>query len=265
MGLRAAVLLRPILDPELPAERFGVDPSTHRPPADAPYVLGPFERSALEVALKLKDQGTVDSITVITAGHRGAVEVLRKALAVRCDQAVLIDSDELDTIDPAPRVEVLSQAVEKAGPFDLVFAGRQAGDWDTAQTHFLLAERWGWPVVNMVRTVASAADGLEALHDVVAGVERVAFVPPAVLVVTTDDSNVLRLARVPDLMAASRKPLTTWSPGDLGIVSAAALAQLEVRSVDAVDTRTDCDVIAGDSAEEIVSTLAARLLALLPS
>src|SRR5690606_38578000 len=84
LGLHVAVLIKQILDPEVPASRFAIDDSGRRPAADiASEVLGPYERNALEVALQLKDAGAAERVSVITVDGQEAVESLRRALAVR--------------------------------------------------------------------------------------------------------------------------------------------------------------------------------------
>src|SRR5258708_15955415 len=142
MGLRAVVLLRGILDPELPAERFRVDPATNRPRAGiAPLVNGPFERSALEVGMNLRDSGAVEHVTILAAGGRGTLEILRKALSAKADAGVLVDVEGLDSLDPGPTAELLARAIERLAPVDLVLTGRQAGGWDNGQGGDPLAER----------------------------------------------------------------------------------------------------------------------------
>jgi electron transfer flavoprotein beta subunit len=225
--------------------------------------LGPFERSALEVALKLKDSGAVGRVTVIAVAT-AATEVLRKALAVKADDAVLVDAD-LDSLDALPTVEVLALALEKSGPFDLVLAGRQAGDWDGGQTGYLLAERLGWASVGLVRKSWVDGQELRATHDSPLGVEEVGVATPAVLVVTTDDSNVLRLARVPDLMMAARKPLTKLSLADLGVGDLDRLSGIEVRDVRKVEKTVQCEFVTGETPAEVIHSLATRLLAMAPS
>lgn len=258
--MHAVVLLKQILDPELPAGRFRLDPQTRRPPAGlAPEVLGPFERSALEVALQLKDAGAVTRLTALAAGPASFVEGLRKALAVRADEAVLVRVD--GELDPAQAAELLARALLRLDGVQLVLAGRQAGDWDHGQVGYLVAERLGWPCVGLVQR-ASWADGeLVVRREGPAGAEVVAVRPPAVLTVTNDDRNVLRMARVQDLMLSRRKPVPEWTPADLG-VDAAALAEaaaLEVLDVWVPERRQQCERIEGDDPAQVAATLVRRL------
>jgi electron transfer flavoprotein beta subunit len=266
MGLRAVVLLRGILDPELPAERFRVDPATNRPRAGiAPLVNGPFERSALEVAMKLRDSGAVEHVTILAAGGRGTLEILRKALSAKADAGVLVDVEGLDSLDPGPTAELLARAIERLAPVDLVLTGRQAGDWDNGQVGYLLAERLGWACVGLARKVWADGAALHAIRDHPRGLEQVGFRTPAVMTVTSDDSNVLRLAKVPDVLAAARKPITTWTPADLELSDGMAeFSQLEVLALRPIERKTEVHLISGDSPAEVVTKLAGRLLDLRP-
>jgi electron transfer flavoprotein beta subunit len=267
MGLRAVVVLRGILDPELPADRFRVDPATNRPPAGlAPLVNGPFERSALEVAMKLRDSGVVEHVTLLAAGGRGTLEILRKALGVKADAGVLVDVEGLDSLDPGPTAELLARAIQRLAPVDVVLAGRQAGDWDNGQVGYLLAERLGWACVGLARKVWADGDAMHAIRDHPRGLEQVGFRTPAVVTVTSDDSNVLRLAKVPDVLAAARKPITNWTLADLELAEGTAeFASLEVLALRPSERTTEVHLISGDSPAEVVATLAGRLIDLRPA
>jgi electron transfer flavoprotein beta subunit len=267
LGLRAVVVLRGILDPELPPDRFRIDPATNRPSAGiASLVIGPFERSALEVAMQLHDSGAVEHVTVLAAGGPGTVEIVRKALGVRADAGVVIDVDELDSLDPGPTAEVLARAVERLAHIDLVVAGRQAGDWDSGQVGYLLGERLGWSCIGLARRVWMDGDGLHVTRDHPRGLEQLRFRPPSVITITSGESNGLRLAKVPDVLAAARKAITTWTLDDLKL--AASLDDyscLEVLTVRSAERTTQVELLRGDSPTETVAALAGRLLELRPA
>lgn len=262
MGLHVAVLIKQVLDPEVPASRFQIDDSGKHPaPGLAPEVLGPYEGNALEVALQLKDAGVAGKVTAITVDGQEAVESLRKALAVRADDAVLVDAAGLGDLEPSQTAELLARAVEKVGQVDLVVAGRQAGDWDHGQVGYLVAERLGWPCVALVQRAEGAGDGLRLTRQGPRGREVVEARPPLVLTVTNDEGNVLRLPRVQDLMAARRRPITQWTPPDLGL-DAGALAELagsEVLRLRVPEREGECEFITGDEPAEVAAALVRRL------
>ena len=258
MLLHAVILVKNILDPELPAASFRIDEAARGPVTGiGPLVLGPFERSALEIALKLKDSGTVDHLTAITADGPSAEDALRKAFAVGVDEAVLVDTSN-QRLDPAQTAVALTAAIARLTPVDLVVAGRQAGDWDQGQVGYLVAEALGWPCVSLVRSASVGDDGeLVLKHDTVAGQEVVAVRPPAVITVTNDDSTVLRMAKVQAMMLSQRKPITTWKLEELGRDDRGpSFSLLELRIP---ESGVDCELVEGDDPDEVAALLLDRL------
>jgi len=260
--MRAVVLLKEILDWELPASKFRVD-ETAKQAADgiAPMLLGPFEQHSLELALQLKDAGVVENVTALLAGPAGSVNGLRKALALRCDEAVHVVTDGVDGADPSQTAELLVAALKRLGPVDLVLAGRQAGDWDHGQVGYLVAERLGRPCVGLVFRAERDGDRLRVWRVAPGGVEQLAVRPPAVLTVTSDAGLQLRMGSVMDRMAANKKPITTWTVDELGLAPErlAAARRLELERVWVPEVERRCEVIDGDDPAEAVRTVLARL------
>jgi electron transfer flavoprotein beta subunit len=127
-----------------------------------PAIFNPEDLNALEMALQIRDRrgGTV---TVITMGPPKAANVLREALFRGADRVILLTDRKFAGADTLATSYVLKCAVEKAGPFDLVFCGRQAIDGDTAQVGPQLAEKLGIPQVTYAETVVE----INATHIVV--------------------------------------------------------------------------------------------------
>jgi electron transfer flavoprotein beta subunit len=263
--MHAAVLLKPILDWELPPRKFQIDAATKSPPPElAPKLLGPFEQNALELALQLKDAGAVEKVTAIVAGGDEALETLKKALAVRADEAILVELAQTGPDDPALTAAVLARAVERLGSSDLVLAGRQAGDWDHGQVGYLVAEHLDWPAVGLVRHAEQANGHLHVWRNGTAGAEKLAVRTPAVLTVTNHDSLVLRMSSVLDLMAANKKSIERWTAADLGL-DAAGVAAARGLAFDAVwvpEVESHCEYVEGEDAAEVAAALVGRLVEL---
>lgn len=249
--MHAVVLLKEILDWELPASKFRVDETTHRPAAGiAPSLLGPFEQHALELALQLRDAGVVTKITAVSVGE--SVEGLRKALALRADEAIQIPGD---AVDPSETAALLVAAIRTIGSPELVLAGRQAGDWDHGQVGYLVAERLGLPVASLVFRAERDGDRLRVWRVAPGGVEQLGVRPPVVLTVTSDASLQLRMGSVMDRMAANKKPIERWD--DLSLDGDAARLELVRSWVPEVEAH--CEVIDGDDPADIAATVLARL------
>ncbi len=94
--------------------------------------LNPFDRPALEAALRLKavEGGTV---TVLSMGAEVSAEALAEAQAMGADRAVLISDPALAGSDTLITAQVLAAAVSRIGVYDLLFFGTRSSDSDTGQ------------------------------------------------------------------------------------------------------------------------------------
>jgi electron transfer flavoprotein beta subunit len=121
-----------------------------------PAIFNPEDLNALEMALQVRDRcgGTV---TAITMGPPKAANVLREALFRGADRVILLTDRKFAGADTLATSYALKCAVEKAGPFDLIFCGRQAIDGDTAQVGPQLAEKLGIPQITYAETIVEVS------------------------------------------------------------------------------------------------------------
>jgi electron transfer flavoprotein beta subunit len=111
-----------------------------------PSIINHDDKSGIEAALQLRDQvgGTV---TVLCMGPPQADTALREALAMGCDEAILVSAREFGGSDTWATAAIISAALKKIG-YDVVITGRQAIDGDTAQVGPQIAETIGVPQVS---------------------------------------------------------------------------------------------------------------------
>lgn len=145
-------------------------PDTHHVTGDAmtkdgtmnrnalPAIFNPEDLNALELALQIKEHhgGTV---TVITMGPPKAADILRESLWRGADRVILLTDRRFAGADTLATSFALQKAIEKIGRYDLVLAGRQAIDGDTAQVGPQTAEKLGIPQVTYVESVLGIVDG----------------------------------------------------------------------------------------------------------
>lgn len=257
--MHAVVLLKEILDWEIPTSRFRLDEETRRPAAGiAPMLLGPFEQHALELALQLKDAGAVTRLTALSVAPAGSVEALRKALGVRCDDAVQVVSDEIDDADPSQTAALVAAAVRRLEGVELVIAGRQAGDWDHGQVGYLVAERLERPCVGLVFRAEPDEGRLRVWRVAPGGIEQIGVRTPAVLTVTSDPRLQLRLPKVTDRMAANKKTIVTWTASELG-VSAGDHRRVVLGRVWVPEQDRNCEMIEAADPNEVAQAVRDRL------
>jgi len=113
-----------------------------------PSIINPDDKAGIEAALRIKE--TLGAhVTVISMGPLQADKALREALAMGCDEAILLSDRAFGGADTWATSNTLAGAIRRM-KYDLVICGRQAIDGDTAQVGPQLAERLGIPQVSYV-------------------------------------------------------------------------------------------------------------------
>jgi electron transfer flavoprotein beta subunit len=113
-------------------------------------IVNPLDLYALEAALRIKDENAATRILVLSMGPPQAESALREALAMGCDEAVLLTGREFGGSDTWATSRALSSALRELGPFDLVFCGEKATDGDTGQVGPEVAAFLGLPAITYV-------------------------------------------------------------------------------------------------------------------
>ncbi|VFU16522.1 electron transfer flavoprotein subunit beta/FixA family protein [Methylocella tundrae] len=188
------------------------------------FSANPFDEIAVEEAVRLKEAGVVSEIVAVSIGPVQAQEVLRSALAIGADRAILVQTD--DEVQPLAVAKILKALVEREAP-QLVILGKQAIDDDSNQTGQSLAALLGWPQGTFASKLVLKDGRAEVTREIDGGLETVSLALPAV--VTTDlRLNEPRYASLPNIMKARKKPLDIIPAADLGLDIAPRLITLRV-------------------------------------
>jgi Electron transfer flavoprotein, beta subunit len=113
-----------------------------------PSIMNPDDKGGLELALELKDKYGAH-VTVITMGPPQADLILREAFAMGADRAILLTDRKFAGSDTLATSHAIAGAL-KCLDYDLIIAGRQAIDGDTAQVGPQMAEHLGLPQISYV-------------------------------------------------------------------------------------------------------------------
>ena len=262
--MKILVCVKQILDPEIPARDFRIDPVKREAERGAAsLVTNIFCENALETALQFREQLSDATITVLSYGAATAEDSLRKALAMKADSAALVLNDGNQNPDPLTVARVLAAAIRKLSTFDLIMVGREAGDWGAGQTAGLLAEELGLPCVSFVDRIETRDDKLQLKRQTDTGWEVLEAEMPVVVSITNDEHNVPRIPKVRDVMMSYRQPLTQWQLEDLDIAADEARAgntYYEVAELVIPQKETRCEFATGDTLDDRVETLARRIV-----
>lgn len=175
--------------------------------------MNPFDEIAVEEAVRLKEARKVSEIVAVSLGEKKCEEILRTALAMGADRAVHVETDA--KLEPLAVAKLLKAVADKENP-QILLLGKQAIDDDANQVAQMLAA-----LLNAAQgTFASKVqiEGEEALvtREIDGGEETVALKLPAVISADLR-LNEPRFVKLPNIMAAKKKPLEKLSPADLAV------------------------------------------------
>ena len=123
-----------------------------------PSILNPDDANALEEALKVKDMDPENAhVTVVSMGPPQADEMLFECIAMGADEGVLLSDRAVGGSDTWATSNAITAAIKKLD-YDMIFAGRQAIDGDTAQVGPQIAEKLDLPQVTYVQKFEIAPD-----------------------------------------------------------------------------------------------------------
>jgi len=192
-----------------------IDPGTKRLERSGEGALNQFDSQAVEEALKLKESGGEGEVVLVSMGPAGALDSLRKALAMGADRAVLITDDGAAGSDLLATSRALAAALEKEGA-DLVLFGQQSSDSDGAVLWAAVADRLRRPVISQVAELTVADGKVRGKRQTEFGYDVIEAQLPAVIAVS-DAINEPRYPSLKGIMGAKKKPQEQVSGSDLGL------------------------------------------------
>jgi electron transfer flavoprotein beta subunit len=186
-----------------------------------PAIINPYDLYALEEALRLKDRYG-GRVTVLCMGPSQADSALRKTLSFGADDAILVSDRAFAGSDTLATSYALAAAIKKIRedmPVDLVFAGKQTIDGDTAQVGPGIAKRLGLQLLTYVAKIAALDldQGEITIHRRAEGGVQVLRTKLPCLVTVLEGINEMRFATMDDMFRAARHPLRVWDKSAVGI------------------------------------------------
>lgn len=186
--------------------------------------VNPFDENAIEEALRLKEQGKATEVVAVSFGTQVNQDVLRHALAMGADRAILVESTaKLQSLSVA---KLLKAVVEREQP-NIILLGKQSIDDDAGQMGQMLAGLLNYPQATFASSVKVEGNEVTVTREVDGGTETLALDLPAVI--TADlRLNEPRFVKLPNLMMARKKPIETINADELGIQLEPRLKLLKV-------------------------------------
>lgn len=179
-----------------------------------PSIINPDDKNALEEALAIKEKNGAN-VTVVSMGPPQAEDALREALAMGADEAILITDRAFAGADTLATSNALAGAIRKLD-YDIIFAGRQAIDGDTAQVGPEIAEHLGIPQITYVQKVDIDGNTVTVERAWEDGYEVIEVKTP-VLLTAIKELNEPRYMHMANIFEAFKKEVKIWSANDIDV------------------------------------------------
>lgn len=177
-------------------------------------IINPLDLYAIEAGLELKENFGA-KVTVITMGPQNAENALKEALALGCDDAVLLSDREFRGADTWATSYTLSQAIKKLGDYDLIICGERATDGETGQVGPGIAAFLDLPLVTYVRKLYDVRENSISIERLVEeGIEIIRSNLPMVVTVVKEIATP-RLPTLRGMKKAKQVPIPIWGPVDV--------------------------------------------------
>ena len=179
-------------------------------------IINPLDLYAIETGISLKEQYG-GQVTVITMGPAKAERALREALAMGCDDGILICGKEFAGSDTVATSYVLAQAVKAVGAFDLVLAGERATDGDTGQVGPMVAALLNLPLSTYTSSIMKIDHNVITAERLVEEGYEVLKLPMPALLTVVKEISFPRLPSLRGKQQAKRKELPLWTAESMNL------------------------------------------------
>ncbi|MBI4180955.1 MAG: electron transfer flavoprotein subunit beta/FixA family protein [Chloroflexi bacterium] len=177
-------------------------------------ITNPFDTYALEAAIRLKEQYG-GKVTAISMGPPQADEMLREAISLGADEAILLSDRAFAGADTLATSYTLARAITKIEKYDLIICGRQTIDGDTGQVGPELAEMLSLPFVAYVSKIEEINNGQMRVQRMIEEGYEVIEAPLPAVISVVKEINVPRLPSLRGITRAKSAVIPAWGAKEL--------------------------------------------------
>lgn len=180
----------------------------------AKAIVNPLDLYAIEAALMIKE-AVGATVTTLTMGPPSAMNALKEAVAMGCDEALLLTDKRFAGADTWSTSYVLAQAIRKLGVPDLIICGERATDGDTGQVGPGVAAWLGLPALTYISGIEMPKGGAMRVRRLVEDGYEILETPlPALLTVVKEVAEP-RLPTLRGKQRARKLAIPVWKPEDV--------------------------------------------------
>lgn len=212
---------------------------------DLVFTINEWDNYAVEEAVRLKEAHG-GRVTVLTIGDEEAEDVLRRGLAMGCDEAVHLNDEAFTGSDPAGLARALAAAIAGRS-FDLILSGVQSADQGQGQTGVLLAQALGLPFASLAVGVKLKDGRLRVTRELEANTQEEVALPLPALVTIQSGINQPRYVSIMGIRKVRSIAIDARDAHGLGLAGmvGAAASAVATRALALPEAGTGAELITG--------------------
>lgn len=180
-------------------------------------IINPLDLYAIEAGVQLKEKFG-GKVIAVTMGPAKAELAIKEAVAMGCDDGVLLSHKAFAGADTWATSYVLAQAIKKLEPFDLILCGERATDGDTGQVGPGIAAWLDLPFATYISGIQETTEKELIIERMVeTGYEKLAIELPCLLTVVKE-LNYPRLPTLKGKITARNMSMPIWGPDEVAAV-----------------------------------------------
>src|SRR5690554_2985488 len=179
-------------------------------------IINPLDLYAIETGISLKEKHG-GYVTVITMGPPSAEKALREAIAMGCDDGILLSGKEFAGSDTWSTSYALSEAIKSRGEFDLVLAGERATDGDTGQVGPGIASFLDLPLATYTSRIKEVGEKEITIERLIEEGYEVLKLPLPALLTVVKEISYPRLPTLRGKQRARKSELIAWDAETVGM------------------------------------------------
>ncbi len=218
------------------------------------WVMNPYDEFAVEEAVKFKEKNPSAQVWAVTVGPKArAADVLRTALAMGADEAIIINSPE--NLDAYSTAQALAKTIQAEGGAHLVLAGKIAIDNSQSSVPQMVAEFLNIPHTTVVSKFEATQESFNVERDADGGTKEMVQLMSPALVAANKGLNMPRYASLPGIMKAKKKVIKEVEFSSLEI--SAAEQKVKYFGFSLPSDKAAVKMLSGDAATQVSQLVSA--------
>jgi electron transfer flavoprotein beta subunit len=258
--MKICVCIKEVPDSDVPSNKLRIDQENNKiiPIENVSSIVNGFDLNAVELALRFSKNYDDASISIISIGNDLTSDVIKKPLAMGADDIITCEDPIIDKLDIYGISFILSKIIEKTGPYDIIFCGRHASDFDNASTPFGISEILSIPLINIVKNITIKGKKLLIDRVITDGFQTIEADLP--LIITTGSQvGDPRYPTLRGIMDASKKEIKKITLNELGISELSIAPKIQIEKLYFPENENKVEIIKGSNNKEKAINLLSKL------